>query len=406
MDDGKIFNSKNVKFLDFLSKDSKRVDYGNLTVEPKPKSREPAILNPVKDDESSEEEIVVKEEDELDDGDTEHLSANDDSSPKDLDVAESLVPAASNPVGCILRNRTLQVKPVKYSHFSEDPRTFKQAIASYNSSGWINAINNELDNIKKHHVWIDQHKEPAKYLNSTWGFKTKPATASSPEKQKARLCIQGFMQTYGKDFFEIFAPTGKFHSLLALLVLAIDLQLPVCQFDVKSTFLFAPLDEEIYIKTPKGSKRTVPFLKLVESLYGLKQALKNWFETLTAWFEEIYYCPSVLDACLFIHKDKNLFIFFHVDDLIVVGQIDKFEKLFLARFPNSSAHSPDTLLGMNLNITPESIYLSQPGLIKKGLEMLGMSTCKSVKTLLTPAVQLFTATEQDHQEFLKLNINY
>ncbi|KNZ53938.1 hypothetical protein VP01_3096g1 [Puccinia sorghi] len=123
---------KHHKYILTIVDDSKRVDYGNLTVEPKPKSREPAILNPVKDDESSKEEIVVKEEYELDDGDTEHLSANDDSNPKDLDVAESLVPAASNP-----------------------------AIASYNSSGWINAINNELDNIKKHHVWIDQHKEPA-----------------------------------------------------------------------------------------------------------------------------------------------------------------------------------------------------------------------------------------------------
>jgi hypothetical protein len=46
----------------------------------------------------------------------------------------------------------------------------------------------------------------------------------------------------------------------------------------------------------------------------------------------------VSDACLFIHKKKNSFIFFHVDDLIVVGQTERFEDLFLAHFPNSSAH--------------------------------------------------------------------
>ncbi|KNZ58826.1 hypothetical protein VP01_1853g1 [Puccinia sorghi] len=95
---------------------------------------------------------------------------------------------------------------------------------------------------------------------------------------------------------------------------------------------------------------------------------KNWFETLTSWFEEIDYCPL--------------------------------------RFPNSTAHSPDTLLGMNLNISPDAIELSQPGLIKKELEMLGLEDCRPVKTPLTLAVQLHSASEDDHQAFLRLRINY
>ncbi|KNZ53367.1 hypothetical protein VP01_3263g3 [Puccinia sorghi] len=122
--------------------------------------------------------------------------------------------------------------------------------------------------------------------------------------------------------------------------------------------------------------------------------------------QEIEYNPSVSDACLFIHKKKDSFIFFHVDDLIVVGKTDSFEKAFLERFPNSSAHSPDTLLGMNLNILNDSIELSQSALIQKGLELLNMEDCRPVKTPLTPAVQLATATEEDHQTFLKKNINY
>ncbi|KNZ56887.1 hypothetical protein VP01_2294g4 [Puccinia sorghi] len=132
-----------------------------------------------------------------------------------------------------------------------------------------------------------------------------------------------------------------------LLVLAIDLQLPIKQFDVKSAFLFAPLEEEIYIKTPEGSKRKAPFLKT-----------------------------------------------------------DEFQELFLNRFPNSSAHEPDTLLGMDLDIKPDSIGLGQQSLIMKGLEMLDMVNCKSVKTPLTPSTQLHAATDEDHQEFLKLNVNY
>jgi hypothetical protein len=171
-------------------------------------------------------------------------------------------------------------------------------------------------------------------------------------------------------------------------------------------FLFAPLEEEIFIKTPEGSTRTAPYLKLFKSLYGLKQAPKNWYKNLTGWFKEIDYSPLFSETCLFIHKSKNSFIFFHVDDLIVVGQIDQFEDQFLYRFPNSTAHSPETLLGMTLNISDNAIELHQPALITKGLELLDLSDCRLVKNPLTPAVQLCSASKEAHQAFLKLNINY
>ena len=94
------------------------------------------------------------------------------------------------------------------------------------------------------------------------------------------------------------------------------------------------------------------------------------------------------DACLFIHKNKDSFIFFHIDDLIVVGKTEEFEKLFFTRFPNSTGHDPDTLLGMDLFMSTDQVHLSQPDLIEKGLELLNLSNCKEVKTSLTPAVQL------------------
>jgi hypothetical protein len=61
---------------------------------------------------------------------------------------------------------------------------------------------------------------------------------------------------------------------------------------------------------------------------------------------------------------------------------------------------------MNLNILSDLIELSQQALIEKGLELLKLQDCRLVKTPLTPAVQLHTATNQDHEAFLQLNINY
>ncbi|KNZ47512.1 hypothetical protein VP01_6347g1 [Puccinia sorghi] len=252
--------------------------YGELLIEDRLTHQEPTS-HPVAEGETNDYDKVVKEED----VDLEHSndfhSAEEDSLADDDDVAELLVPESEPPVGRILRERTLQVKPLTYSHFSEDPTTFRQAVNSENSSGWQKAIDAELDNIENHDVWIDYFEKPNQHLNSTWVFKTKPATASSAEKLKARLCIQGFMHTYGKDCFKTFS-RGKFPSLLALL-------------------------------------------------------------------------------------EKNSFIFFHVDDLIVVGQRDVFEKLFLSQFPNSTAHSWDTLLDMNLVVHNDSIELSHPGFTRR-----------------------------------------
>ncbi|KAI7952861.1 hypothetical protein MJO29_008492 [Puccinia striiformis f. sp. tritici] len=219
------------------------------------------------------------------------------------------------------------------------------------------------------------------YSKTVWIFKTKPSTPSSAKKKKGRLCIQGFLQVPGQDYGETFAPTGKFTSLLILLMFSLDKKLSIRQFDVKSPFLFAPLEEELYIKTPKGSKQKAPFLRLKKSLYGLKQAPANWYNTLISWFKEISFNQSSADPCLFIHKEKLSFIFFHVDDLVVVGQVGAFEKHFLSRFPNSSPHDPDALPGMELYYDNNSVQLSQKKLIEKGLELAGIQKCRPVKNL-------------------------
>ncbi|KNZ57459.1 hypothetical protein VP01_2152g8 [Puccinia sorghi] len=139
---------------------------------------------------------------------------------------------------------------------------------------------------------------------------------------------------------------------------------------------------------------------------SLKQAPANWYDTLTQWFEEIGYQQSTADPCLFIHKERGSYIFFHVDDLLVAGNVNHFEELFLKRFPNSTAHDPDTLLGMDISIKDNTVKLSQEKLIKKGLEMLGMTECRLVNTPLSVGIQITSASKEELEEFQKLSINY
>ncbi|KNZ64270.1 hypothetical protein VP01_1049g5, partial [Puccinia sorghi] len=142
-------------------------------------------------------------------------------------------------------------------------------------------------------------------------------------------------------------------------------------FDVETGFLYAPLKEELYIKTPEGSNQKTPFLCLEKSLYRLKQAPANWYETLTSWFNEIDFHHSSSAPCLYIHHNKNSIIFFHFDDSIVVDHT-----------------------------------LTQDKLIQKGINLLGLHYYKPFNTPLSVGVQLEKATKDKKKDFKNLNINY
>ncbi|KAI7934024.1 hypothetical protein MJO29_016595 [Puccinia striiformis f. sp. tritici] len=403
-DSGKIIDTKHLRSrAGHCSPTQTRLDEDDFDIveEELPVELETAIQDPLCEeqlelshDENTGESGVKIEDPETDHSDSESLSSND----SDIEVMESLIP---NPAPTqVLRDRTSKVKPVKYSCLTTDPASFKKAMNSSDHSLWKKATDEELDNIEAHNVWDDMWDKPDSYLHTLWIFKTKLSTLSAAEPKKARLCIQGFLQL-PDEYGNTFAPTGKFTTLLVLLMFAVDKKLPLRQFDVKSAFLYAPLKEDIYIKTPEGSNQKAPFLKLNKSLYGLKQAPTNWYKTLTGWFEQINFHQSTSDPCLYIHNDGNSFIFFHVDDLIVVGNVEVFEELFMNRFPNSTAHIPDTLLGMDIKHSDRTISLSQPKLIIKGLELLGLNECRSVNTPLSVGAQLTEASTEE-----KLKINY
>lgn len=162
----------------------------------------------------------------------------------------------------------------------------------------------------------------------------------------------------------------------------------------------------MYIHTPKGCKHTSTYLKLNKALYGLKQAPKKWYETLTGWLESIGFSELLSNPCMYTCNNVVSFIFFHVDDLVLVGLGNNFKQKFTDRFSNSACHPPNTLFGMKFERVGNKICLSQPKHINHGLEELGLTECKPSSTPLTPNLQLREASDDDHNKFKRLNINY
>ena len=109
------------------------------------------------------------------------------------------------------------------------------------------------------------------------GFKIKKDPLSNIERYKAKLVVKGFTQKERIDYMETFSPVSKKDSLRIILTLVAHFDLELQQMDVKTTLLNGKLEEEVYMKQPKGfpsSDGEKLVCKLKKSIYGLKQENK------------------------------------------------------------------------------------------------------------------------------------
>ena len=135
---------------------------------------------------------------------------------------------------------------------------------------------------------------------------------------------KGFLQKYGVDYFETYAPVAKLTTVRVVLAIAVHRKLYLHQLDVKTAFLYGCLKEEIYLAIPDGmTKMDGKSLKLAKSLYGLKQSPRCWNEKFNEFLLSVGFQRSQHDYCMYtrINNDKSdmLIIVMYVDDLLIAG---------------------------------------------------------------------------------------
>ena len=120
-------------------------------------------------------------------------------------------------------------------------------------------------------------------IGTKWIFKNKSDEHGTTIRNKSRLVAQGYTQVEGIDFDETFAPVARLESIRILLAIASHLNFKLYQIDVKSVFLNAMLQEEVYVEQPKGffySHKLDDVYKLKRALYGLKLMVFRPFKQL------------------------------------------------------------------------------------------------------------------------------
>ncbi|GKC85725.1 retrovirus-related pol polyprotein from transposon TNT 1-94, partial [Tanacetum coccineum] len=160
-------------------------------------------------------------------------------------------------------------------------------------------------------------------------------------RNKARLAAQGYTKEEWIDYDEVFAPVARIKAIRLFLAYASFKDFVVYQMDVKSVFLYGKIEEEVYVCQPLGFEDP-NFLdrlyKVEKALYGLHQAPRAWYQTLSTYLLDNRFQKGKIDKTLFIkrHKGDILLVQVYVDD-IIFGSTKKelciaFEKFMHEKF--------------------------------------------------------------------------
>ncbi|GJR63735.1 putative ribonuclease H-like domain-containing protein [Tanacetum coccineum] len=199
----------------------------------------------------------------------------------------------------------------------------KKVIKALEDPSWVEAMQDELLQFKLQKV-----------------FRNKKDERGIIVRNKARLVTQGYTQEEGIDYDEVFAPVARIEAIRLFLAYASFMGFIVYQIDVKSAFLYGIIKKEVYVCQPLGFEDphfSDNVYKVEKALYGLHQAPKGWYETLSTYLIKNGFRRGTIDKTLFIKKDKGELTFFlglqvqQKEDGIFISQ-DKYVADILKKF--------------------------------------------------------------------------
>ncbi|GKC37781.1 putative ribonuclease H-like domain-containing protein [Tanacetum coccineum] len=236
---------------------------------------------------------------------------------------------------------------------------------------WIEAIQEELLQFQLQKIsTLVNLPNGKKAIGTKWVFRNKKDERGIFIRNKARLVAQGYTQEEGIGYNEVFAPVARIEAIRLFFTYASFMGFIMYQMDVKSAFLYGTIEDEVE-----------------KALYGLHQAPRAWYETLSTYLIENGFRRGTIDKTLFIKKDKGdiLLVQVYVDDIIFGSTkkslCDEFEGLMHKRFQMSSMGELTFFLGLQVQQKEDGIFISQD---KYMAEILNKFDFATVKTTSTP----------------------
>ncbi|GJY86154.1 putative ribonuclease H-like domain-containing protein [Tanacetum coccineum] len=214
----------------------------------------------------------------------------------------------------------------------------------------------------------EEPKKISKALqDDSWVYRNKRDERGVVFRNKARLVAQGHRQEEGIDYDEVFAPVARIEAI--------------------SAFLYGTIDEEVYVSQPPrfvDPDHPQKVYKVVKALYGLHQAPRAWYATLSTFLKKHGYRR---DDIIFSSTRKSW--------------CDEFEELMKGRFQMSSMGELIFFLGLQVKQKTDGIFISQD---KYVADMLKKFDLASVKTAITPMETKMALTKDEEADEVDVHL--
>jgi transposase len=293
-----------------------------------------------------------------------------------------------------------------------EPKTLKQALNSPEREYWLKAVHEELKQIIRKGTFkaVDKLKVAKSNripLTVKWVFKRKIDKNGNIDKYKARLCVRGFKQKYGVDYFETFALGAKPATWRILFALAAYYDWEIEQIDIIGAFLHGKLHEEVYITPINGldeflsiypeynfgwKSNNSQIIQLINALYSLKQSPRQWQIEVKKALKKLNFEPLISDESTYYNKDLRIFIITYVDDFLIIRptlkEINHIKSEIGKVFEIKDLGPVSYFLGIQVfrDRKNQTIYINQSNYITRLLENNGFIDIKPSDIPLSPGL--------------------
>nr|GEV33579.1 ribonuclease H-like domain-containing protein [Tanacetum cinerariifolium] len=245
------------------------------------------------------------------------------------------------------------------SSVSPLPKSYRDA---FNNLNCQNSMCDKYNALIRNNTWtIVPRPTDTNIVRCIWIFRHKYLADGTLSRYITRLVVNGGTRLEGIYVDETFSPVVKPVTIRTILSSANSRHWPIHQLDVKNAFLHGDLSATVYMHQPLGfrdSENPDYVCLLQRSLYGLKQALRAWFQRFASYITRVGFHHSRRDSSLFIyiHETDTAYLLLYIDDIVLTA-------------------SSETLLQQII-----MMFLSQRNYTTEILERAGMVSCNSNRT--------------------------
>ncbi|KAL0412816.1 UNVERIFIED_CONTAM: Retrovirus-related Pol polyprotein from transposon RE1 [Sesamum radiatum] len=282
----------------------------------------------------------------------------------------------------------------------QEPSTYSQAKGC---KEWEDAMSQELQELhalEKNNTWeMVPLPKDKKAIGCKWVYKVKLKADGSIDRYKARLVAKGYNQVEGVDYVDRFSPVAKAVTVRTFLAVATGFGWPIHQVDINNAFLHGFLEEDIYMKAPDGYHvQPGHVCKLKRSLYGLKQASRQWNLELTSHLISYGFVQSSYDHCLFTKQTVEgvIALIVYVNYVLITcsceDRIHDVKRFLDGAFTIKDLGLAKYFLGLEIARSTTGTSITQHKFIRDIISDVGLQSAKPASSPLPAGLKLSSHT--------------